>query len=169
LRNCLNATKLKEIKSMRFIRTETGIHVAVDKVASFLPRWNKETKKYGVTIWSQGADDPWHATLHADELSSLQAEPETVVRAEPGYELLCIIDDDETFDFLRVPIIAWRIGEHETKPVTISISGFKRTAVLCPGGMVEETGLLCSFDRWVEVAREQHEARRKSKRTKAAE
>ena len=118
---------------------------------------------------------PQHYTVYADNLS-ITAGRTAIIKADPGYELLILMDWEAgyEFEFSRIPIIAWRVcDEPEPSPITVNGSEelSNRKAILCPNGNVmfqegggEEYDSLAVFEK---VMREKHE-RMKTKRAKEA-
>lgn len=101
----------------------------------------------------------------------IETENYFVVPASPGFELLTYFRDDDAIE--RVPVIAWRIEEYQTKerysdanPIAIGLTDTSLgddSAVRCPDGKVtiqkysrvfENTE---AWEKWVKTGRKQEE------------
>jgi hypothetical protein len=144
---------------MKFIEFD-GPAVNLDQVRKITPLWARDADKRSVcVIYTDGTMDSFKGQCAYSAAENLEDRMAPIIPAAPGFQLLrfwfhdaepnaaSIIDDQ----FVREPIIAWRIRPYSCEAIGLEAEGPEYDAgveaILQPNGMVVDPG----NNRWKDI------------------
>ena len=141
---------------MLFIETYEGVLLPVARIAAIGPEHDGREGGVHRTITTVDGGE-FTIGAKAPCLKNILA---TIIKADPGYELLVPGCSGGEFAFYREPIIAWRIGDDfMPEPITPvwRVSLECKTAILCPDGRVRsDSGNFGTLKEWEAYGAKEH-------------